>query len=113
MAKSIVGRVHDNVAKANGQREEHLGDSCIPHLGLEQFVPLRLQEVEDTISGSRQSQGTHQQYEHNDIGEQRQEVGRLAGALDAAEHNAGYNEPSDSQSQRQAPTGIADAVVNA
>lgn len=59
LAETIVGGVHDNVTKADGKREEHLGDSCIPHLRLQQLMPLRLEEVQDAIDGPRQGESTY------------------------------------------------------
>lgn len=74
LAKTIVGGVHDNIAKAYGQREEDLGNSCIPHLRLQQLVPLWFQKVKDTIRSTRQSQGAHQQYQHDQVGEQSEKI---------------------------------------
>lgn len=113
LAKTIVGRVHDNVAKTDGQREEHLSDCCIPYLRLQQLVPLRLEEVQHAIDGAGQRQSTHKQYQHDHVRKYGQKIGCLPGTLDAAKHNQCNDEPGTGQGHSQAPAGPANAVVDA
>lgn len=78
LVEIIKGGVHHQGAEADGQREEHLGDGRIPHMGIQQLRPLGFQEVNYAPPGSWQSHSPDQQDKHNHIGKQGQEVGGFA-----------------------------------
>lgn len=70
--------IHHQGAKADGQGEEHLCDGCIPDTWIEQLIPLGLHKVGNTLPGTRQGQRPDQQNEHDDVGEECQEIAGLA-----------------------------------
>lgn len=101
----VEGRVHDDVAKADRQRVEALCDGCIPHLGIQNLSPLRLDEVQNAISRSRQCYCPHQQDTHDDIRKESQKVRGLAGTLHAASYDEEDTYPGEKQTQDQFPAG--------
>lgn len=76
-------RIRHDLAQENAQRVKHLRDGRKPHLYVQQFAPLRRDQIEDAVRGARQRDGAHQQHGHDHIGKQGQKVGRFAGALNA------------------------------
>lgn len=97
MIEPIVGGEHDDGATADGQREEALDDSLLPDDGVQQFAPLGLQEEDDAVDSALQGDGSTQQGEEHYVGEQGQEIGRLAGALNAPHYHQEYDDPGDKQ----------------
>lgn len=101
----VEGRVHDDVAKADGQRVEALCDGGIPHLRVQNLAPLWLDEVQNAIGRSWQCYCPHQQDTHDDIREESQKVRGLAGALHAASYDEEDTYPGEEQTQDQFPVG--------
>lgn len=91
----VERRVHDDVAKANGQRVEALRDSRIPDLRVQDLAPVGLDEIPNAIDRARQGYRTHQQYAHDDIRKQGEKIGSLARALDAAPYDQKNAQPGD------------------
>lgn len=110
MIKSIVGGEHDDGATAHGQREETLDDSLLPDDGVQQLAPLGPQKEDDAVDGALQGDGSAQQGKEHDVGEQGQEIGRLAGTLHAAHYHQEYDDPRDKQRNGQLPVGRTDAI---
>lgn len=106
----IVRRVHDDVAKANGQRVEALGDRRVPHLRIQDLAPIGLDEVVDAVQRAGQGDGAYQQDAHDDVREEGQEIGRLAGALHAASYDQKDAQPGHEQANDQLPVGQANAI---
>lgn len=84
VAKFVEGRIHDYVAKANGEGVEALSDSRIPDLRIQNLLPVGLNEVVDAIQRSRQGYGSNQENAHDDIRKQGEEVGGLSRALNSS-----------------------------
>lgn len=101
----IERRVHDDVAKANGERVEALGDRRIPHLGIKDLAPLWLDEIPNTINRSWQGDSPHQQDTHDDIRKEGQKIRCLAGALHTSSYDQKDAHPGEEQTQDQFPIG--------
>lgn len=110
MVEAIVRGEHDDRPGADGQREEALHHRLLPDRGVQQLAPLRLQEEDDAVLGALQRHGSDEQHEEHHVGEQGQEVGRLAGALHAAHDHQEDDHPGDEQRQRQLPVRTTNAV---
>jgi len=105
LVEIIEGGVHDQSAKADGQREEHLGDGRIPHMWVDQLGPLRLHKVNNSLPGSWQSNGPDQQDKHYYIGKQGQEIGGFSRAPNALGQNSADDHPGGQEAQHQIPAG--------
>lgn len=108
--ESIVRGEHDNGSGAHGQREEALHNGLLPNGGVQEFTPLWLQKEQNAIACSLQGNGTDQQDEEHHVGEQGQEVGRLAGTLHPSHDHQKDDHPGDEQGKCQLPIGITNAV---
>lgn len=80
----VVRGEGNNGPKTHGQREEALRDRGIPDLGLPEPMPGGCHEVQDAIWGTLERHSSHQQANHDDVGEEGEKVGRLAGTLHTA-----------------------------
>lgn len=107
----VIGGVRNHGAKANGQREEDLGNSCIPHQRIEQLPPLWLEEVHNAGPGAGQRHGTQQQHQQHHIRKHAQKVGSLAAALDATYEYGANDEPGHSQAADELPIGHAHTII--
>lgn len=101
MLKLIVRREHNDRTHSHGQRKEQLHNRLLPHLGVQQLAPLGSQQEPNAIGRALQRNGAHEQRDHNDVRKQRQEVGRLAGALHAPNDDEIDGCPRDQQTQDQ------------
>lgn len=108
----VVGGIGYHGAEANGQREKHLGNSCIPNERIKQLPPLWLEEVHNAIPSAGQRHSAQQQQQQHHIRKHAQEVGGLATALNAAYQHAAYDDPSHSQTGHQLPIGQTQTLVN-
>lgn len=81
MFEAIVGGIHGHRAEAHAEGEERLRDGGVPNRWLQDLVPRRLEEKDDTVHGSLQRYRSHQKADHDDVWEKCQEISRLTGAL--------------------------------
>lgn len=135
MSEFIVRGVHDDVAKAHGQREKHLRNSCEPdlkkreskrmfkidrnkdfdclsYLWIQNSVPLWLEEVNNTRRSALQSHRSDEQDDQNDIGEDGQEVGCLSRTVNASNQHQHDDHPGDEQGQAERQVWRSDSIVN-
>lgn len=84
MLELVVRREHDDGSEADRQREEALRHRVVPDLGPPELVPDGGDEVEDAVAGAFESHRSDQESDHHDVGEDREEVGGLAGTLDTS-----------------------------
>jgi hypothetical protein len=111
--KSIVGRVHDDVTEADGERKEHLSYGRIPHFRLQNLVPLWRQKIRNSVPSTLQRNRPYQQNQHDKVREQSQKVRRLARTTNTFDENRRDTHPGQHQTTQSWPIWPAYTVVYA
>ena len=95
MPEFVVRRVRDETTEAHRQREEALSDGGVPDVGLDEFRPVWLYEEDDTVDGAFEGHRAYQQRDHYDVGEDCEEVGRLATTARASDEHTEDAQPGE------------------
>ena len=109
----IVRRVGDDGTETDREREETLGDGRVPNIWFQKFRPFRGDEEEDPGRGTFQGHCPDEESQQDDVWENCEEVGELAGAFHALERYQNNGRPTDEEAQRQLPVWQSNPVVDA
>lgn len=94
-------------------REQQSARGPHTYLGVEQAREVGPHEEDDAVHGAGQRDAPHEQHEEDDVGEEREEVGRLARGAHAAARDGPDGQPGGGQAQRQRPARRPNAARNA
>lgn len=97
MPEVIVRGIHDDTTEADGQWKETLRNSRVPHVGIEQLVPVGFDEENDPVYGTVQGYRSDQQTYHYDVRKDREEIGRFPWALHSTCQHGEYAAPREQQ----------------
>lgn len=97
MLKPIIRRVHNDRSLSDTQREENLGDCRLPHRWGKQQIPIRFKKEHDSIDGTLKRRRTTQDYDHNDVWENCQEICHFSGTPNTPDNNQVHNRPGGKQ----------------
>ena len=88
----------------------HLGCSIYPNFRLTDFVPIRKEEVSETLHGPRQSEATDHEGEQEEDGERGREVDNLARGRHALPQAEVDNDPGQHQEAEELKSDVTHVV---